>query len=271
MAAPTFQSEVELGSRFRFGENWARFLRGMSEERIAEAERSLKSMLNVERLEGKSFLDIGCGSGLFSLAARRLGARVLSFDFDPSSVACAECLRSSYFADDAQWEIVEGSVLDDSFMAGLGQHDIVYSWGVLHHTGNMQLALSHTARAVRPGGSLFIAIYNDQGPISRYWTAVKRVYNRSAAGRVAMIAVHAPYLVGLRVLFRTLARKGNLERGMSIWYDMLDWLGGYPFEVAKPEEIFDLFRARGFELRRMKTCAGKMGCNEFVFARPASE
>lgn len=265
--ASTHRAEVELGARVQFGENWARFLRGLTEERIAAAEGSLRDMLGVERLDNRSFLDIGCGSGLFSLAARRLGAQVLSFDFDPQSVACAQLLRDRYFPGDEGWRICEGSALEESFMARLGRHDVVYSWGVLHHTGKMHQGLSLAARAVRTGGQAFIAIYNDQGWISRYWTAVKRVYNGSTAGRIAMIALHAPYLFAARAVFRSIARKGRLERGMSIWHDMLDWLGGYPFEVAKPEEIFGFFRERGFALERLRTCGGRMGCNEFVLRR----
>lgn len=267
VSASTHRAEVERGSRFKFGANWARFLRGLTEERIAQAERSLRDMLGVDRLDGRSFLDIGCGSGLFSLAARRLGARVISFDFDPQSVACVATLKERYFPRDDSWTIGEGSALDAEFMARLGQHDVVYSWGVLHHTGNMRQGLTHAASAVRPGGLAFIAIYNDQGGISRYWTVVKRLYNRSAVGRVAMVVLHAPYLIGARMLFRLAAGKGRLERGMSFWYDMLDWLGGYPFEVARPEVIFDYFFSRGFALERMRTCGGRMGCNEFVLRR----
>jgi 2-polyprenyl-6-hydroxyphenyl methylase/3-demethylubiquinone-9 3-methyltransferase len=263
----THRAEVDQGARFRFGENWARFLRDLTEERIADAEASLRAMLGVERLDGKSFLDIGCGSGLFSLAARRLGARVVSFDFDPQSVACAEALKERYFASDEMWTIGEGSALDGAFMAQLGQHDVVYSWGVLHHTGNMHLGLTHAASAVRPGGLAFIAIYNDQGFVSRYWRLVKRIYNRASIGRLAMIVLHAPYLFGVRTLVRFAARKGRLERGMSVWHDMVDWLGGYPFEDARPEGIFEFFLARGFALERLRTCGGRMGCNEFVLRR----
>src|SRR5215218_10420474 len=129
--------EVSRGERFKFGENWSRFLSLLNEERITEAEGSLKKMLDTESLEGKTFLDVGSGSGLFSLAARRLGAKVRSFDFDPQSVACTRELRRRYFAEDKDWVVEQGSALDQSYLGTLGTYDVVYSWGVLHHTGEM--------------------------------------------------------------------------------------------------------------------------------------
>lgn len=259
------QAEVSSGARFRFGRNWAIFLNSFTEERLVAAEKSLRDMLCLETLDGLTFLDIGSGSGLFSLAARRLGAKVVSFDFDPDSVACTKTLRQAHFPEDANWRVEEGSVLDEGYMSALGSYDVVYSWGVLHHTGDMDRALLVAGKAVKPGGKLFIAIYNDQGVISRYWTIVKQTYNRNAVGRVVMVLLHAPYLFGLRVFVRFLTGKGRLERGMAIWRDVIDWLGGYPYEVARPERIFRLFRDRGFELRELVTCGGRMGCNEYVF------
>jgi 2-polyprenyl-3-methyl-5-hydroxy-6-metoxy-1,4-benzoquinol methylase len=261
--------ELGAGERFGFGENWSRFLRHLDEERIVQAERSLQQMLGLPSLQGLRFLDAGSGSGLFSLAARRLGASVHSFDYDPQSVACTKALRQRYAPEDAQWRIEEGSVLDAQYLEGLGSFDIVYSWGVLHHTGDQWSAMDNVSRLVRPGGRLFIAIYNDQGAISRYWTGVKRLYNANWLARWLLIAIYTPYFIGLRWLYRTVTGRGALDRGMNLWHDMLDWLGGYPFEVATPEAVFRFHRARGFQLREMTTAGGTGACNEFVFERPA--
>lgn len=270
--------EVQKGERFPFGENWTRFLEALDEDRIRVAEESLRAMLEVDDLAGKRFLDIGCGSGLFSLAARRLGAVTYSFDYDPQSAACATELRQRYFVDDVQWRIELGSVLDADYLRRLGEFDVVYSWGVLHHTGAMWGALSNAASLVKAGGKLFIAIYNDQGRTSRMWLAVKRAYNRLPIGMrwfvlvPAFVRLWAPTVIfdllrgnPLRTWRTYGKRKG--ARGMNPWRDAVDWVGGLPFEVATPEAIFDFYRARGFRLDRLTTCGGGLGCNEFVFTR----
>ena len=260
-------AEVDSGERFEFGENWSRFLGGLTEERILGAVRSLKEMLGVESLEGKTFLDAGSGSGLFSLAAIRLSASAHTFDFDPASVRCTRRVKELHCPDFDRWVIGAGSVLDEAFMDALGTFDIVYSWGVLHHTGDMLRAFANVAPRVSPGGSLFIAIYNDQGWISRYWMLVKKCYNRYPVSRPLLVALHAPYLLGVRWLARLLTGRLAIERGMTMWYDMIDWLGGYPFEAAKPETVLRYFREHGFQLTELTTCGGRMGCNEFVFKR----
>jgi 2-polyprenyl-6-hydroxyphenyl methylase/3-demethylubiquinone-9 3-methyltransferase len=272
--------EVSRGERFEFGKNWTSFLGVLDEQRIAQAVQSLRDMLGVDDLRGRSFLDIGSGSGLFSLAARRLGASVFSFDYDPQSVECTLELRRRYFPDDPQWRVAAGSVLDAAYMAGLPRFDVVYSWGVLHHTGAMWAALEAAVARVAPGGQLFIAIYNDQGAWSRRWHALKRIYNRLPAplkkpyGALVMGGRESKRFLGavLRGRYAAYARgirnySATSRRGMNYRHDLIDWIGGYPFEVAKPEQIFDFHRLRGFELQRLSTCAGGIGCNEYVFKR----
>ena len=169
--------EIARGERFAFGENWARYLGILDEARIGEAQESLRQMLEAEDLAGKSFLDIGSGSGLFSLAARRLGARVHSLDYDPESVACTAELKRRYFPNDPDWIVEEGSALDRDYLKSLGRFDVVYSWGVLHHTGKMWDALGAAMMPVAQGGKLFIAIYNDTGKETIRWRRIKRIYN----------------------------------------------------------------------------------------------
>ncbi len=269
--------EVQSGSRFSFGENWSRFLTELDENRIRQAERSLCDMLNVQDLQGERFLDVGSGSGLFSLAARRLGATVHSFDYDPQSVACTTELKRRYAPDSPLWTVEQNSILDRTYVESLGQWDIVYSWGVLHHTGNMSQGLDNVSRLVDVGGTLFIAIYNDQGRASRFWLKVKQAYNRLPRGLrwlilwPAAIRLWGPTTIRDLVTGRPFHTWRNYShgslRGMSAWRDVVDWVGGLPFEVATPELIFHFYRDRGFRLEQLKTCAGGHGCNEFVFQK----
>ena len=256
--------EIKNGTRFSFGKNWQSYLSEINIKKISESTDSLKTMLNVNSLSGMRFLDIGSGSGLFSLAAKQLGASVVSFDFDPDSVKCTQYLKEKYLPEDQEWTITEGSILDEAFIKNLGDFDIVYSWGVLHHTGDMHAAFHNATQLVKSGGKLFIAIYNDQGIISQYWKFIKKLYNKNKLSRVVITAVHIPYLFGIAYILHVTGILKK-ERGMLIWYDMIDWLGGYPFEYAKPNQIIDYFNTKGFSLEKIKTRGMKMGCNEFVF------
>lgn len=272
------QSEVASGERFEFGKNWAAFLAVLDDERIAKAEGSLRDMLEVDSLDGKTFLDIGSGSGLFSLAARRLGAKVRSFDFDSSSFACTQELRNRYFPNDPNWRVEQGSALDAEYLKSLGKFDVVYSWGVLHHTGEMWKALENAIIPTKKGGKLFIAIYNDTGSQAKRWHWIKKSYcglPRSLKTPFAIAVTIPDELKRLARSLITLQPRDYIHswtqyknsRGMNRWHDIIDWVGGYPYEVATPEEIFEFYKTRGFTLIKLKTGGVGLGCNEFVFEK----
>lgn len=259
---------------FSFGQNWRNFVPRVDEERIQRAMTSLKTMLRRETLEGLTFLDAGCGSGLFSLAALRLGAKeVMSIDVDPDSLNCAHHLNEKY-GPFQYWKIMQGSVLDREFLNNLGQFDVVYSWGVLHHTGDLWRALENITIPVSPNGTLLISIYNDQKIVSAFWKLVKKTYNRSPKALGLCIAACWYLVVIGRTIVTGVMRMQSPRkwfdsaraRGMSVWHDVVDWVGGYPFETAKPETLFRFYRDRGFSLVEMKLKDGS-GCNELVFFR----
>lgn len=268
---PLRDASAESAPRFRFGRNWQRFRAGLNPQRLAQAEASLDWFWPANK-HTVSFLDVGSGSGLFSLVARQRGARVHSFDYDADSVACTVALKQQFRPDDPDWTVEQGSVLDRNYLASLGRFDVVYSWGVLHHTGALQEALENVRIPLAPGGRLVIAIYNDQGWKSRLWTLVKKVYCSGLAGRALTSALFVPAFL-LAFLLGDLARGRNPlaryrstfdGRGMSVVTDIIDWIGGYPFEVARPDWIQKFYEDRGLFLISRKTTRG-LGCNEFVF------
>ena len=270
--------EVQRGERFEFGRNWASFLERLDDDRIERAISSLRDMLEVDNLKGKSFLDMGSGSGLFSLAAKRLGADVFSFDYDPDSVACTRELKRRYFQSDERWKIDQGSALDDKYVSSLGSFDIVYSWGVLHHTGDMWHGLRNAGSAVADRGALFVAIYNDTGSQVKRWRWIKQTYCRLPAPLKPVFAAlsiapeEAKRALGYALTGDPFGyirswRGYRNARGMNRWNDIVDWVGGYPYQVATADQIFDFYKEMNFTLTKLKTGGVGLGCNEFVFRK----
>lgn len=260
--------------RFKFGKNWQKFLESISDEQLRYASSALSNLLDAESLEGESFLDAGCGSGIVSLAAKQLGAeRIHSFDYDPDSVEATRTLQSSS-ASAYDWTVEQGSLTDTDYLSKLGQFDTIYSWGVIHHTDAMWQVADSLPSLINPGGRLVVAIYNDQGALSSIWRTIKKVYVKSpspvqfsmAGGYflLASTARTAKNLITLRSFRRT------RSRGMSAWHDAVDWVGGYPFEVASREQVTDFFESKGFTTEKVLSVGSRQGCNQFVFRAKSS-
>ena len=256
--------------RFAFGENWRNFSKQLTKEAYLDAKKSVREL--VGSLAGKTVLDIGCGSGLFAIAASSLGAKkVFGFDYDPQCVATAKEVLERV----RQWEpairadsidFSVNSILNDNL--NLEPADVVYSWGVLHHTGNMHKAFEAAARLVAQKGTLAIAIYNKHFT-SPIWKMIKFTYVKSPV-IIKKLLIWLVLIVKVPAVMLTTRRNPfSKERGMSYYYDIVDWVGGYPYEYASGDEVTAFFEQRGFKLKKFIKTQGFTGCNEFVFERVA--
>jgi 2-polyprenyl-6-hydroxyphenyl methylase/3-demethylubiquinone-9 3-methyltransferase len=231
---------------------------------------SLQRLLGMQTLRGYTFLDVGCASGLLAVAAYRLGAdRVVGADWDPQSIEAAQqAFKRIVGGVPDNVELRHGDILDPEFMASLGQFDIVYSWGTLHHTGRMWDAIDLVTRNVAPGGLLALGLYNRMW-LNRFWLRVKKIYARVWPVR-PFLALPLFGLTAASRLFhgRNPFRKGS--RGMSVWHDTIEWLAGLPYEWASEGEACGFLKQRGMNLVKFLPVAGfRHGCNQMVFRREA--
>jgi 2-polyprenyl-3-methyl-5-hydroxy-6-metoxy-1,4-benzoquinol methylase len=252
---------------FDFGSNWDEFSRRrIDRQRLALACESLQALLQKENLTGKSFLDVGCGSGLFSIAAHQLGAvNVIGIDVNPRCIEISQANRDS-MVPGAPIQFCVASALDPDQLERLGSFDLVYAWGSLHHTGSMWKAMLNVSKCVVPGGSLVLAIYNKH-ITSPGWKVVKWLYNQAPKiVQRSMVLIFAGIIYVAKLLV-TGTNPFKKERGMDFWFDVIDWIGGYPYEYATPKEIEKSICNYSFKLQRYLPAQVPTGCNEFVFRR----
>lgn len=262
---------LDVSSHFRFGENWAGYSRLVDEKRISAARENVAALAG--DLRGKSFLDIGSGSGLFSVAALRLGAsNVVAVDIDPDSVATTRKLLTR---EPGEWRAEQVSVFD--LPARISERfDVVYSWGVLHHSGDLWRAMDCAASMVKPGGAFAFALY-ERTPLCGAWTMEKRLYCRLPAPAQKLLRglYVAAWGAGMLVKGHNPWRHAQeaRERGMDLFHDVHDWMGGYPYESTTPSQVDGFMSERGFERRKLEPWPVKLGgllgsgCSEYAYRK----
>ncbi|MFN4280903.1 class I SAM-dependent methyltransferase [Thermosynechococcus sp.] len=263
-------------AHFAFGKNWADYATKISEQQINKAEKGLERLLGRDAIRYRRFLDIGCGSGIHTLAALRLGvSEALAVDIDPDSVATTQALLEQW-APSTNWHTQTISVFDLK-PSEVGTFDIVYSWGVLHHTGDMKRAICRASEMVKEGGLFAFALYR-RTLFDLFWKWEKRWY--STASPKAQDLARNVYTALFRFRFWTKGRSFkeyvtsySQNRGMVYENDVHDWLGGWPYETISPSEVEKVMHQLGFTLVRAFTKEERWigilgnGCDEYVYQR----
>lgn len=262
--------------QFDFGENWVDFSNAVSSESFNQARQQFLELTGEVINEDKSFLDVGFGQGFNLLSATVQGMDVVGCDINPK---CAEALKINveHFGLDGANEKVHihiGSILDDSTISLLaddtlsdnGQFDIVHSWGVLHHTGNMNKAIDNAVSLVKPGGHFVVALYNKHWT-SPIWTGIKWFYCH-VPSFIQKAMVHTLYgVIWLAKLVVTRKNPFKMQRGMNFYHDVVDWVGGYPYEYASQKEVVEMLKMHGMSLEKVIPAEVPTGCNQFVFVK----
>ena len=268
---------LQQQSHFAFGKNWLDYARKIDEGKISQAMSDLCQLSGRQRFDGLSFLDIGCGSGLSALAAVRLGAsRVTGVDIDPDSVQAASSVFAR-FAPEFPADFKVRSVFDMT-AAEFGSFDIVYSWGVLHHTGDMERAIEAAGALVKPGGEFYLALYR-KTPFCGMWRGIKRWYSKAPPS--SQRRARSTYIFLRKAVLRMKRQdfdayvQGYARRGMDFYNDVHDWLGGYPYQSIDPDTCHALLTRFGFAVDRefVRNSSGPLrgllgsGCDQYAFHR----
>ena len=255
---------------FKFGENWKNFSNLIDNNRLKEAVTSLKKLTNKKSLNNLSFLDIGCGSGLSSLAAIQLNCKkIYAIDQDEQSIKTTKkVLQKSRF------KKVKVEKKDLFTLNEKEKFDIVYSWGVLHHTGNMLEAIKKSTKMVSKNGMLILALYK-KTKLCNLWKIEKYIYKSSPKVIQNFIKNLFIFLFKLAMIlkrknFSNYINDYKTKRGMDFYHDVHDWLGGYPYESISIEEISKIMDKFGYKMIRsfqVKKQIGFFGtgCDEYVF------
>lgn len=266
--------------QFDFGENWKSFSVSALEARdVEKARTSFGDLFRNVPLAGRSFLDIGFGQGLGLCLAHEAGARVYACDINPK---CVEAVESTarFFPEFqvSSLPLALGSILEDATIEKLqallpesegGDFDVVQSWGVLHHTGDMKTAIRNAASLVKPGGYFVLAIYNTHWS-SPLWYWIKRTYVSSPPLLRKLLAAAFVPIIFVAKFVITRQNPLRQERGMDFYHDVVDWVGGFPYEHGTAEEIATMVGANGYEMERLIPTIVPTGCNQFVFKKNRS-
>ena len=262
--------------RFKFGQNWREYNSSIGADRIEAAQIGILKLLNPIEISDKKIVDIGSGSGLHALSFLKLGAKeVTCIDIDTDSIAATKETLNKFANKFENWTAFEADILNPDAL-NPKSFEIVYSWGVLHHTGNMKLAVKNASQLCKVDGLFVFALYRKTF-LCNFWKIEKWFYIRSPL----VVKKLLEYVYIFLFLFGKILKRDDVvrfirsyetQRGMKFNTDVKDWLGGYPYESILPINVEELLIELGFEKVRdfvQPKSIGLFGsgCDEYVFRR----
>lgn len=269
--------ERQVLGMYEFGQNWTEYAKDITGIHLSNAREDFARLFDGIDLKGKTFADIGSGSGVHALSALRSGVKsVTALDIDENSIETTKATLEKNWSD-KNYTVIQASILDNKTLENQ-TFDIVYSWGVLHHTGDMWSAIKNAAQKVENDGIFALAIYK-KTPFCGAWKVEKKIYSSLPK----LLQYPLSYVYGLVHISGLLLKGKNPvhyiktyheKRGMKWMIDIHDWLGGYPYESASPLEIKTFLEEKGFTLIRQfntRPCPAwgilGSGCAEYVFKK----
>jgi SAM-dependent methyltransferase len=260
---------------FAFGKNWELYSRQINSSHIESSKKDLIGLIQLESLQGMSVLDIGSGSGVHSLSMMLLGCKdLVALDYDPDSVSTTNrVLSGKSFKGDFQ--VIQADILKHIPGIDGRTFDLVYSWGVLHHTGDMMKGIDRSISYVKPGALIALALYR-KTLLCTFWRIEKFLYSKSPKILQSLFQKTYEFVFGLGIKIKTgqSLRAYKLsyfqKRGMDFSRDVHDWLGGYPYESIDPRYLIQYMEQRGFTLLNSHISKKQIGilgsgCDEFLF------
>jgi 2-polyprenyl-3-methyl-5-hydroxy-6-metoxy-1,4-benzoquinol methylase len=232
---------------FSFGFNWIDYAKNRLNEAIISQHLSDLAQIYNEIDNRGALLDLGSGSGLSSLCFLRLGFNsVTSVDLDPYSIEAGEATMERFGEPyRGRWNTHQANILDPLFVAAnSNKYDVVYSWGVLHHTGDMWQAIRNAASLVANKGIFHITLYRSGGMYTQHLRMKFAFLMSDREGKKRILFDY------LNLIEKTVNHSVFLpkdHRGMNHFNDALDWLGGVPYEVADPDVLQSYLFSLGFQ------------------------
>lgn len=202
-----------------------------------------------DHFRGLRVLDIGCGTGRWSYALAALGARVVAVDVSDAAVEVTREVTQGV----GDVQVLQASLFRLPFAAQ--EFDFVVCWGVLHHTPDTRTAFQAIAPIVRPGGMLYVMVYERRNPVKVIGTELLRIAMRrlSPEARYRLcgkLVIHNPLLFYLLRGLITCVPAQDLSESLdaqTAQFGLYDWYSPRYNHLHTVEEIRRWFLEAGYE------------------------